>query len=47
MVKADIRNHAEQGRNDVCAIQPSAQANFNDGNVHLLLRKIMEGQRRC
>ena len=46
MVKADIRNHAEQRRDDVCAIQPSAQANFNDGNIHLLLRKIMEGQRR-
>ena len=43
MVKADVGDDAKVGRDDVRAVQPSAQPHFDDRHLHLLLLEIPEG----
>ena len=46
MVEADIGDNAEQRRDDVGTIQPTAQPYLDHGNIHGLLLEILKGHRR-
>lgn len=43
MVEADVGNDGKDGRDNVCAVQPAAQAYFYDGEVHFLFFKVFKG----
>ena len=46
MVKADVGDERDDGRDDVRAVETSAQSHFHDGDVDILLSKILERHRR-
>ena len=46
MVKADVGDDAQDGPQDVGAVQPPAEARLNDGHVDCLLCEIEERQGR-
>ena len=43
VVVADVGDDAQQRRDDVGAVQPAAQPDFDDGDVHALAGKVVEG----
>ena len=47
MIVTDIGDYAEQGGNDIRAIQSSTQTYFDDGNVHFLAVGHNHGNSYC
>ena len=46
VVEADVGDDAEDGRDDVRAVQTAAEACLDDGDVHLAAAEIVEGHGR-
>ena len=44
MIKAYICNYGEFWGDDVGAIQPPTKSHFNDGNIYLLVGKVLKRQ---
>ena len=45
MVKADVRDHGENRRQHIRAVQASAQAHFDDRDIHFLFYEIRKSER--
>ena len=46
VIHAHIRDHADEGAEDVGTVEPTAHTDLHHGYVHLLIHKVAEGERR-
>ena len=47
MVETDVGDDGEQGGDDVCAVESSAQSHLYYSNIYLLFLEVLERQGRC